>query len=185
MYFNTSIAVTIEDNHVSLNKSLGNVLHWSWSKIISWHWPHVIDPNGSDHAEQLINSLAPGRSWCDFRNVIFNIALLFGILKSSYANIFRWMPQDLTDDKSTLVQVMAWCRRATSHYLNRCWPRSPTLYYDVTMPQWVKMGGCFFALGSYHEFMVTLTRTVIKDASYLFLSTNWCKTTKSIIYCQW
>ena len=28
----------------------------------------------------------------------------------------RWMPLDLTDDKSTLVQVMAWCRQATSHY---------------------------------------------------------------------
>ena len=28
------------------------------------------------------------------------------------------MPLDLTDDKSTLVQVMAWCRQATSHYLS-------------------------------------------------------------------
>ena len=46
------------------------------------------------------------------------------------------MPQDLTDDKSTLVQVMAWCRQATSHYLNQCWPRSPTPY-GVTRPQWV------------------------------------------------
>ena len=35
------------------------------------------------------------------------------------------MPHDLTDDKSTLVQVMAWCHQATSHYLNQCWPRSP------------------------------------------------------------
>ena len=38
---------------------------------------------------------------------------------------------------STLVQVMAWCRQATSHYLNQCWPRSPTPY-GVTRPQWVK-----------------------------------------------
>ena len=30
----------------------------------------------------------------------------------------------LTDDKSTLVQVMAWCRQATIHYLIQCWPRS-------------------------------------------------------------
>ena len=48
------------------------------------------------------------------------------------------MPQDLTDDKSTLVQVMAWCRQATSHCLNQCWPRSPTPY-GVTRPQWVNM----------------------------------------------
>ena len=27
----------------------------------------------------------------------------------------RWMPLDLTDDKSTLVQVLAWCHQATSH----------------------------------------------------------------------
>ena len=41
-----------------------------------------------------------------------------------------------TNDKPTLVQVMAWCRQATSHYLSQCWPRfvSP---YGVTRPQWV------------------------------------------------
>ena len=46
------------------------------------------------------------------------------------------MPLDRTDDKSTLVQVMAWCHQATSHYLNQCWPRfmSPC---GVTRPQWV------------------------------------------------
>ena len=44
------------------------------------------------------------------------------------------MSLDLTNDKSTLVQVIAWCRQATSHYLNQCWPRSPTLY-GVTRPQ--------------------------------------------------
>ena len=46
------------------------------------------------------------------------------------------MPQDLTDDKSTLVQVMAWCRQATSRYLSQCWPRSMSPY-GVTGPQWV------------------------------------------------
>ena len=46
------------------------------------------------------------------------------------------MPLDPTDDKSILVQVMAWCRQATSHYLSQRWPRclSP---YGVTRPQWV------------------------------------------------
>ena len=48
----------------------------------------------------------------------------------------RWMSQDFTDDKSTLVQVMAWCREATSHYLSQCWPRSMSPY-GVTRPQWV------------------------------------------------
>ena len=46
------------------------------------------------------------------------------------------MPMDFTDDQSTLVQVMAWCRQATSHYLSQCWPRSQSPY-GVTRPQWV------------------------------------------------
>ena len=48
----------------------------------------------------------------------------------------RWMQLDLTDDKSTLVQVMAWCCQATSHYLSQCWPRSRSPNV-ITRPQWV------------------------------------------------
>ena len=47
------------------------------------------------------------------------------------------MPQDLIDCQSKLVQVMAWCRQATSHYVSPCWPRS-MLPYGVTRPRWVK-----------------------------------------------
>ena len=50
----------------------------------------------------------------------------------------RRMPQHLTDHLSTLVQVMAWCHQATSHYLSQCWPRS-MLPFDVTRPQWVNI----------------------------------------------
>ena len=86
-----------------------------------------------DHVGQCVDSLAPGRSEYDFKNVIFNLVLLIGIFRSSHNNALRWMPQDLTDGKSTLVQVMAWCRQAPSHYLNQCWPRSPTPY-GITRP---------------------------------------------------
>ena len=49
-----------------------------------------------------------------------------------------WISLDFTDDQSTLVQAMAWCRQATSHYLSQYWPRSlsPT---GITRPQWVNM----------------------------------------------
>ena len=50
----------------------------------------------------------------------FQSCLLIDIFRSSNDNAFKWMPQDLTGDKLTLVQVMAWCRQATSHYLNHC-----------------------------------------------------------------
>ena len=48
-----------------------------------------------------------------------------------------WISLDFTDDQSTLVQVMAWCRQATSHYLSQSWPRSLSTN-GVTRPQWVK-----------------------------------------------
>ena len=84
----------------------------------------------------LYNSLAPERPRCHFETAIFNLVLLIGIFTSSKDNALRWMPWDLTDDKSTMVQVMACCRQATSHYLSQCWPSflSP---YGVTRPQWV------------------------------------------------
>ena len=48
-----------------------------------------------------------------------------------------WMPQNTSDDKSTLyVQLMAWCRWSTGHYLSHCWPTSVSTY-GVTRPQWV------------------------------------------------
>ena len=82
------------------------------------------------------NSLAPGRFQCNFRYVIFKLTLVNGGWVISYEIALRWMPLDFTDDKSTLVQVMAWCRQATSHYLSQCWPRSLSPY-GVTRPQWV------------------------------------------------
>ena len=48
------------------------------------------------------------------------------------------MPMDLTDVKSTLIKVMAWCRQATSHYLSQCW-LSPLSPYGVARPQRVKL----------------------------------------------
>ena len=38
------------------------------------------------------------------------------------------MSLDLTDGKSRLVQVMAWCHQAPSHYLSQWWPRSMSPY---------------------------------------------------------
>ena len=53
-----------------------------------------------------------------------------------------WLLLDSPGDKSTLVQVMAWCRQATSHYLSQCWLRS-MLPYGITRPQWVRLFSCF------------------------------------------
>ena len=88
--------------------------------------------------QRWLNSLAPGRFDWDFRYLILQIISVidgWGI----YSELaLRWASLDLTDDKSTLVQVMAWCRQATSHYLSQCWPRSVSPY-GVTRPQWVNV----------------------------------------------
>ena len=83
-----------------------------------------------------VNSLAPGKSGCDSKNGIFNLVLLIGIFRSFHNNALRWMSEDLNDDKSTLVQVMAWGNQATSHCLSQCW-LSSLLPYGVARPQWV------------------------------------------------
>ena len=83
----------------------------------------------SSHTD--LSTSVPEKSGCGFNNGIFNLVLLIGIFRSS----LRWIPRDLTDDKSTLVQEMAWCRQATSHYLGHFFlPRSMSPYND-TWPQ--------------------------------------------------
>ena len=83
-----------------------------------------------------LNSLAPGRFKVNFRWVIFKLILVVIGWGISCETALIWVSLDHTYVKSTLVQVMAWCRQATSHYLSQCWPRSPSSY-GVTRPQWV------------------------------------------------
>ena len=87
-----------------------------------------------------VNSMGPGLFGFNFKYVIFKLILVNDDWGIPYEIALRWMPQDLADDKSALVQVMAWCRQATSHYLSQCWPR-PILPNGVTRPQWVNSLG--------------------------------------------
>ena len=65
------------------------------------------------------NSLAPGRFEGKFSWIILAPVLL---------------SLDLTNDKSTSVQVMVWCRQAASHYMRQCWPRlMSSWHYWATM----------------------------------------------------
>ena len=63
----------------------------------------------------LINSLAPGKIQWNLRKIIFKLILVADGCDISSEIALRWTSLDLRDDKSTLVQVMAWCRQATSH----------------------------------------------------------------------
>ena len=87
---------------------------------------------------QHLNSLAPGGFENIFQNVFFKLISWIDTLSNSCETALRSMPQNPSDDKSTLVQVMAWCRQAASHYLSQCCPRSLSPY-GVTRPQWVNL----------------------------------------------
>ena len=84
----------------------------------------------------LFNSLAPGKFEWNFRHVFYKQILVIDGWGICCEIALIWMSLDFTDNQSTLVQVMAWCHQATSHYLSQCWPRSLSPY-DVTRPQWV------------------------------------------------
>ena len=86
---------------------------------------------------QWVNSLAPGRRARNFKIIIFKLIPWTDISGAACKIVVRWIPQNSIDDKSTLVQVMAWCRQATSHYLSQRWARS-MLPYGITRPRWVK-----------------------------------------------
>ena len=64
----------------------------------------------------------------------------------------RWMSVDLIDDRSKFVQVVAWCRQATSHCLNQCWSRYMAPY-GVTKPQWVDGNMCEYSLIHERKYM--------------------------------
>ena len=83
-------------------------------------------------------SLSPDRCRCSLKLVIFKLMARIDIFNISCEIALRQMPQNRTDDKLTLVQLMAWYRQATSHYLSQCWPRSVLLYgITSSRPQWV------------------------------------------------
>ena len=74
----------------------------------------------------------------NFRWVIFKLILMTDGWVISSKIVLRWMSLDLTDDKSTVLQVMTWCCQATSLYLSQNWPRS-LLLVGVTRLQWGNM----------------------------------------------
>ena len=96
----------------------------------------------------------------------------------------RWTSLVLSDDKSTLVQVMAWCRQATSHCLNQCRPRSLPSYH-VTRPQWVNSlapgrSGCNLKFSN-----LTRIDMIISGTFPVILPSGECHKTSLMISQHW
>ena len=125
----------------SINKEseLVQIMAWSWTGSKPLSEPKLTDIDDAMYdvtRSPWVNSLAPGGFENIFQNVFFKLISWIDTLSNSCETALRSMPQNPSGDKSTLVQVMAWCRQATSHYLSQCCPRSLSPY-GVTRPQWV------------------------------------------------
>ena len=111
---------------------------WTGNNSLPESYSNSLMPCG---ANTMINPLFPRGFQRNFRKVIFQLILVIDGWCISCKIVLKWTPMDLTDGKSTLVQVMAWCRQATSHYLSQCWPRSLSPY-GIIRPQWVNCAVC-------------------------------------------
>ena len=100
----------------------------------------------------------------------------------------KWRPfclgfNELTDDKSTLFQVMAWYCQATSHYLRQCWPKSMSPF-GITRPQCVSYNWS----ASYTHWMWPATWSILcVDRVYvgnMLAITRWFNVTANVyLFC--
>ena len=111
-----------------------------------------------------------------FRYVIFKQILVTDAWVISY-EIALYMSLDLADDQSTLVQVMAWCRQAASHYLSQCWPRS-MLPYGVSWPQRVFNNIVWLYHWTNADLFqwkfIRIQMLSFKEANLKMISLKWC-----------
>ena len=76
--------------------------------------------------------MGSGRCGISFKSIIFKTIIQNNSL-GTHEIVLWWIQQNLID-KSTMVQEMAGCHQATSHYLSQC-----MLLYGITRPQRVKL----------------------------------------------
>ena len=73
--------------------------------------------------------------WCESDSVIFVQILMTDGWRTCYEIAPRQNRLNLTDDKSTLVQVIAWCLQAINHHPSQWWPRCKLHRYGTDRPQ--------------------------------------------------
>ena len=105
---NTRVAGDLKRHHAHYDVTVKEHICW-----LEWDLARVCLHNADSVLSGVLGVIwykkGPFHYMCDFKNVIFNLALLMVMFRSYYEN-------SLTDVKSTLVQVMAWCPQATGNY---------------------------------------------------------------------
>ena len=89
---------------------------------------------------------------------------------------------NIDGDKSTLLQVMACCHQATSHFLKQCWASfiSP---YGVTRPKWVNPYQCVPSLQSDNKSVSQIpqcTSPISHNAPLVHMYAHFCYT---VVHC--
>ena len=70
----------------------------------------------------ITQSSPPGQNGCRFADDKFRCIFV----TEKFCISLKFVSKAQIDNESALVQVMAWCQTAPSHYLHQCWPSSPT-----------------------------------------------------------
>ena len=85
-----------------------------------------------------IYSIRSHKIFCPLKSQHMKPNKMAAILQTTFWNAFSWrknhcilvqislksVPRDSTYNEPVLVQLMAWCKQATSHFLIQWWPRS-------------------------------------------------------------
>ena len=130
------LGVSRSEYEIAISQELG-AADWHgtkrmWVIINSWPWCWLVWPWCGGRLYRIVNGVTSDVSVPSTYSFVFVFVVITSMSISS-AITCRWMMKDPTDEKSTLAQLMAWCRQATSHYLSQSWPRSKTMSpYDVT-----------------------------------------------------
>ena len=70
---------------------------------------------------------------------------------------------------STLVQVMAWCLMASSHYLNQCWFIINTVYWHSYQRRLIRKYSSFPSLDMFENYTLKITTISLRFQTVNFL----------------
>ena len=117
-------AVLIEGTQTFHMAAVGLIVcitkQWTWYILVFDDWSSSL-------------TLAPGRFEWHFRDVMFKLISVIDGWSISCEIALRLLSLEFTDDKSTLVQVMAWCRQATTLCDLDLYPLTFTFCMNITV----------------------------------------------------
>ena len=108
---------------------------WERFYCIGYNYMIYMDPDVRERPlthlplDKTADILADDLFKCIFLNENYRIPIQISL---------KCVARSLINNKPALVQVMAWRRTGTSHYLNQCWPSSLT-HICGTRGRWVKL----------------------------------------------